>query len=378
MAAATTREEGDVDETEGDKTVTVPASAVQAVSPAVSATAAAAPAGDDALVRKTAEKSSYQTFLDRFRHPSSQDVINEVRDFVTDFPNDLTRLQAAQRVHDFLSVTTPRLAASEVFVEERSEEARRGVEEHFERFVLTKLHKVLYRNLPADIKQDEIADQRLQEKQQASAGRGSLGPELSEESQELFVKATDCLRMINQYQIPGSKVICMLNAYRLVDNVVEELRWKGEAAATNTVDDANNLEGSVEEGTILRRVLQALVIEAAPPNFFSNVEFAAAFRHPPRTTAEERRCLRDFSAALGAATGVTPRVPTLAIGAGGSWTWGGFEDLPLWLEGTGVSFRFEGAEAGNLLIGEVDELLGAYHRMASVLGSLAERPEAAT
>lgn len=311
------------------------------------------------------EKSSYQSFLENFRHVSAQAIVNEVRDFVTDFPSDLTRLQAAYRVHDFLSVTTKKLVSSAAFDGSKLDE----VGDHLERFVLNKLHKVLFRK---DDRQNMLADLRLEEKQKASAGLESLGSDLSEESREQFKQAVDCLKQVNQFSLPGSKVICMLNAHRLIDNVVDELRWRGEAAA-NHPDSRDGDEG-YDEAALLGKVMVALVIEASPPNLFTNVEFAASFRHPPRTTEEERSCLRDFSTALGVATGLTPKVPRLAIGAGGSWTWGGFEDVPAWLDGTGVSFRFESAEAGNLLISEVDDLLSTYHRMASVLRLLAENP----
>lgn len=328
-------------------------------------------------MKAASAKGSYQAdFLVKFRHPSAIQVVNEVRDFVTDFPSAQTKLQAAQRVHDFLSVTTPKLVLLPAFADDTSEEARISVQEGLERFVLQKLHRALYRPLASDVEQDEIVDKILQERLQASAGLESLGPDLSQESQETFRVAAAELRKVDQYKIPRDKVICMLNAYRLVDNIVWELGsglWAKRSASQDDLAAAENLPQN-GDGDVLHRVLEALVIEASPPSFFSNLEFAATYRHPPRLTAEERRCLRDFSSALGAVTGYTPKVPTTAIGAGGSWTWGGFEELPPWLEGTGVSFRFEGAEASNLLLGEVDELLGAYHRMASVLRTLAESP----
>lgn len=306
-------------------------------------------------------KNTYQCFLDRLRHPSATDVVNSLMDFVADFPSNLPRLQAARRVHEFLLAATPKLLAIALFAEGASEEARRNTEEHFERFVFTKLHKAIYRNLPADVEQDELGNKRLQDRRQASGGRESLDPELSQESQAHFGKAVECLNFVNQYQTPKAKMICILNAYRLVEHVV---LCRHQASGDNSEIDIK-AKGGDEEGLILRRILEALVIEASPPNFFSSVEFTAAFRQPARTTAEERKCLRDFSAALEAATGLTPKVPWLDL-----------EDLPLWLEGSGVSFRFEAAEAPDLLIGEVHELLGAYHGMASVLQSLAGSPPA--
>lgn len=47
--------------------------------------------------------------MERFKHPSAQAVVNEIRDFVNEFPANLTRLQAARRIHHFLGQVTPKL-----------------------------------------------------------------------------------------------------------------------------------------------------------------------------------------------------------------------------------------------------------------------------
>ena len=52
---------------------------------------------------------SYSHFVERFKHPSAQAVVNEIRDFVNEFPANLTRLQAARRIHHFLGQVTPKL-----------------------------------------------------------------------------------------------------------------------------------------------------------------------------------------------------------------------------------------------------------------------------
>lgn len=318
-------------------------------------------------------KSSYQLFLDSLRHQSAVQVLQEVRGFVDSSSSaSLTRVQAATRFHDFLSATVPKLLATAAFADATAEEAKSLAADGFEKFVVTKLQKVLFRSLPADLIQDDIVEKRLQEKQKSPIT--SLVESLSDVSKEQFQMATDMLKKVDQYKAPSDKIVCMLNAYRLAETISEELRSNGwnppDTEATSEAGDQS--QGEVSDNSLLCRVLEVLLIEALPPNMYSNIEFAAAFRHPPRLTSEERRCLNEFSAALLATTGVTAKVPMAVIGAGG--TWGSFEELPPWLVDSGVTFRFEGAEVGNLMIEEVDELLVAYQRMADVLQSLAESP----
>jgi len=326
----------------------------------------------------TQSKSSYQTFVDSLRHASTSQILGEVRDFVEVFAAEcqrsvpLTRLQAATRFHDFLSATVPKLLATTAFAEATTEEAKYLAADGFEKFVVTKLHKVLFRSLPADATQDELVERKLEEKQKSPTT--SVIETLSDESKELFELAVSELKKVDQYKAPSDKVVCMLNAYRLTDTISEELRSsERKPSDTEAISKAGDQSpGGVNDSSLLGSVLEALLIEALPPNLFSNIEFAAAFRHPPRLTSEERRCLNEFSAALVATTGCVAKVPMAVIGAGG--TWGSFEELPPWLVDSGVTFRFESAEVGNLLIEEVDELLVAYQRMADVLQSLTESP----
>eukprot|EP00438_Fugacium_kawagutii_P014358 Skav227970 [mRNA] locus=scaffold5474:38904:42285:+ [translate_table: standard] len=64
-----------------------------------------------------------------------QAVVNEIRDFVNDFPANLSRLMAARRIHEFLGKATP---------------------------------KLLFRHDPADIREDERADRALREARQTA------------------------------------------------------------------------------------------------------------------------------------------------------------------------------------------------------------------
>merc|ERR1719277_2435208 len=106
----------------------------------------------------------------------------------------------------------------------------------------------------------------------------------------------------------------------------------------------------------LVRVLTLVVGEARPPNLYSNLQFARAFRHPARLMEEERRCFQAFHEALAKVIGGTANAVTA--------------DLPMWLTSAGVTFRFEGRVAEELLVGEVDELLDEYRRILQALRDL--------
>lgn len=42
-------------------------------------------------------------------------VVNEIRDFVNAFPANLSRLEAARRIHQFLAQVTPKLLQVQAF-----------------------------------------------------------------------------------------------------------------------------------------------------------------------------------------------------------------------------------------------------------------------
>lgn len=305
---------------------------------------------------------SFNSFLAKLRDQdhSVQEIVVLTRDFVNDFPCNLSGLQAVARVHDFLGVVSPKLCASTAFVNETSREGKIIVEDNFERFVWARLSKtaageaINRRSLA-----DELCDKKLLEKKEALSGKNSLGTMLSTDAQEQFDKAVEQLSLSRRYPNPRDKLVCFINAYRIVDAIVDDIYKEGE-----------NKAGDPDEDMILRKVLKAVVVEASPSNLCTSLEVTAAFKQPSRTTQEERRCLRDLSAAIAAATEVVPKIPLFTSGTGN------LEDLPLWLEGTGVTFRFEEAHAEELRIGEADELLDAYHRMAGVLQTLANGPKA--
>lgn len=352
---------------------------------------------------RPAPATTYSQFLERLRQPLAQAVVAEVKLFVSHFPAELSRPQGARRIHGFLSDVTPHLLATGAFVDLPAEEVQEVALEGLEKFVVLKLHKLLFRHAPSDLREDERIAEKLRE-----AAPLALPPPLceSEEWRARFSLAAAELQQLDRYRAPRDKAICIVNAHRYLETIVAEAVIRGRAAqadakaaaqAATDAEVALAAEGSCgdEDGELLRCALVALLVEAAPPNLYSNLEFTAAFRHPSVASAEEeRRCLRHLLDALTVLVSPRPSSTTslplvvarrstsfseaMAAAAAAAEAAGGAapeEVLPLWLKDAGVGFHFEPRSPEDLLVGEVDELLDEYHRMLRALRELSQEPE---
>lgn len=297
------------------------------------------------------------SFLDKFRHPSAQALMNRVKEFVHDFPADLARMQAARRLRAFLEPLGQELLATEAFAADRGDaEAELSSLEALDKFVFLKLYKVLFRHQAADVREDERVEQRLRAAK-ASATR-------SAPDQEVLESASQELKGMDQYRAPRDKVVCLINARTLLAEALPGA-------------DNNSEEVAAAKTEQLSEWLVALLRFAVPANFFSNLEFAAAFRRPEWFSDEERLCLAEFAIALAAATAedgqdavhaVVAASLATVLSSNGQRSCG---ELAPWLVDAGVTLRFEKRTEDDILVGELSELLGEYQLMASALRALA-------
>lgn len=324
-----------------------------AVVPHVTSVAATNGAPNEvAAAPQLAAAKTSQMFIEKLRHSSAAAGVSKVRDFVGAFPANLTRPQASRRIHDFIASTTPELLMAEVFVIDADEAQSHWVMEGLEKFVVLKLYKLLFRHSATDVREDERVDRHILEWETGGSEGNRVAKALEGLSPEQltdFDTAAQELKKVDQYRSPRDKAVCMVNAFRFVEGVADSLGLNSAAA------DA-----------AARKLLPALVVRAAPPNFFSNVEFAVAYRHPSLLSAEERRCLRGLQSALA-------EVASASLPSGGGREPGDSPragEVPDWLVSAGVTLRFEESSAGELLVAEVDELLEEYHSMARALREL--------
>lgn len=317
---------------------------------------------------------SYQQFLERLKHHSAQVVVNDIRDLVNQFPANLTRPQAAKRIHSFLSQVTPRLLAVEAFSSpDLADTAQELAGEGLEKFVLLKLYKLLFRHSPSDLREDDRVDTVIETSRSAGAKSQHASllnamAQLEQTHRGVFSAAASELHKVDQYRAPRDKLNCFVNAFCLLEGIVVE-----------RVKDGNHGSNSA----FLQTLVAAMIVESAPPNLYSNIEFAAVFRYPGRRKRDEQKCLAEIASAINLVVGgglqfapelqdakeglpsTTMDLTSSAVAA---------EDLPLWLVDAGVTFHFENKSVDELLLGELDELLDEYQNMSRALHELVMQP----
>lgn len=272
---------------------------------------------------------------------------------------------ATQRIASNL----PQLLAVRAFVSAiggSMEEVQEVTLDHLEKFVVLKLYKLLFRHAAADVREDERIGRCLRD-----ASASTSLPTFSKEHSERFAQAVEELRKVDQYKAPREKAFVMLRACRIIEALVAEDAFPARRQAYDGEDRGDRCE----EVSALCGALEIVVVEAAPQNLFSNIEFTRAFRHPSRIIAEERELLNQLSQALAAVAGVRPMhasgsLAQESLASAAAWA-SAPQASPTWLADAGITFLFEGRSAEDLLVGEVDELLEEYHRMARALRELA-------
>jgi len=81
------------------------------------------------------------------------------------------------------------------------------------------------------------------------------------------------LRQIDEFKAPKDKLVCMLNACRVINDVLKCTHVSAEAKVLSADD--------------FLPLLILAVMKAKPARLHSNVEFVATFRHPARLMGEE-------------------------------------------------------------------------------------------
>lgn len=214
----------------------------------------------------------FAVFREMLKHPSAQPVVAQIKEFVTKFPNELPRTEASRRVAKFLTTTQDRMLSDcVVFAADADEEGRKNSAEGLEKFVLNRMHAKIFPSGEKDVEQDLFLRRRtasLQWVEFHHLGVPAVDP-------QLLRLAVEQLHLIDNYKAPLDKLICILNACRVINDVLKRT-WAegGESHRPLSADDFLPL-------------LIYTLLKANPPRMHSNLEFVAAYRHPTRLVAED-------------------------------------------------------------------------------------------
>lgn len=215
-------------------------------------------------------KSTYAIFCEMLRHPSAKPLVARIKSFVERFPSGLSRYDAAERIHDFLT-QSERWMFSEIIVFEANadEQGRIDASEGLEKMIICRLYARMFEIEPSDEEDDVQLSKHidgLSWVEPKHLGIPSIEP-------SLWPLVVDELRRMDEYKAPCDKLTCVVNACHVINDVLKRTQAEVGASRPLSADD------------FLPLLIYA-VMKANPVRLHSNVEFVAAFRHPSRLNGE--------------------------------------------------------------------------------------------
>ncbi|CAE7949090.1 VPS9A [Symbiodinium sp. KB8] len=194
----------------------------------------------------------------------------------------LSREQAADRIHKFLSATQDwMLSQVLVFAAEADEAGQANAAEGLEKFLLSRLHARLFAMEPSDLTEDELLRQKIDSF--SWVGFDNLGVPPVDTS--LLHLAVEQLHSMDKFKAPRDKMVCIGNSCRVINDVLKRAIVASGASRPLSADD------------FLPLLIYSLIL-ANPPRLHSNIEFVAAFRHPSRLVAEDAYFLTAVQSAV--------------------------------------------------------------------------------
>ncbi|SOV13643.1 vacuolar protein sorting-associated protein 9, putative [Plasmodium sp. gorilla clade G2] len=158
----------------------------------------------------------YNNFLESLKHESCKEVVEKVKNFILNFPNNLSREKAANNIHHFINETQPILLRSEIYKSLNKYQINMIVE-GYEKFIMQKLYFYLYRMDPNDKDDDEKIYTKINCLQWIELKHLEIIEEINFE--RLKIAQQELLR-IQKMKAPNDKLIMILNCCRIVTSVL--------------------------------------------------------------------------------------------------------------------------------------------------------------
>lgn len=251
------------------------------------------PMTEPATSSSSAPRNEYLAFREMLKHESALPLAAKLQEFVRNFPEGgISRDQAADRVHKFLSSTQEwMLSKVVVFAAEADEAGQQSAAEGLEKFLIMRLHGKIFWLEKSDPEEDEMVKRRIDSL--SWVGFQNLG--VPSVDVTLLDLAVDQLRSMDKFKAPRDKMICILNACRVINDVLKRAIVESGGGRPLAADD------------FLPLLIYCLIL-ANPPRLHSNIEFVAAFRHPSRLIAEDAYFLTALQSAVAFVKDAGPKV----------------------------------------------------------------------
>ncbi|CAE7249876.1 vps901 [Symbiodinium microadriaticum] len=192
-------------------------------------------AGDPNGSAPAAPRYDYMIFREMLKHESAVPLLARLQDFVKKFPaQGLSREQAADRIHKFLSATQDwMLSQVLVFAAEADEAGQANAAEGLEKFLLSRLHARLFAMEPSDLTEDELLRQKIDSF--SWVGFDNLGVPPVDTS--LLHLAVEQLHSMDKFKAPRDKMVCIGNSCRVINDVLKRAIVASGASRPLSADD---------------------------------------------------------------------------------------------------------------------------------------------
>lgn len=236
---------------------------------------------------KDKQKSGYASFCKMLNHPSAHAVKKKLSSFVDQFPKDLKGQEAAKRIHQFLASTQEWMLSDSAIFVDIDEQGINNVAEGLERFIISKLYTKIFASELEDSVEDQDLHRHIHGLSWVMFKHLSIPPV---KLKFLSLAITELKRM-DSFKAPQDKLICVLNACRVINEVLRKTLT--EAADMSVPGTLRPL--SADDFLPL---LIFTLIRANPPKLHSNVEFIGTFRQPGLLVAEDAYFLTALQSAV--------------------------------------------------------------------------------
>lgn len=339
------------------------------------------PSTDAADVAPHKPATPYNAFLKTLKDPSCQGVVESIRIFILNFPQSVRlRTDVAGQIHDFLTKTEQELLHTSCYAE-ASEKEKLNAKEGLEKFVLSKLHTILFQCEDEDALADAFIEKRIRRLSWLTFQHLDL-PEIP--GSDTLDLAAQELKKLNRTKAPSEKLVLIINCFRVIVAFLERAN-KTSAIRNSARPSADNI----------LPLLILVLIKANPPNLHSNLEYIGSMRHPDRFVGEDLyahtqllsavsfiRQLNDaeklnitqadfarLTAEAASSESEKSDEDSKAVASSKKFSSLQLADLTAQLEGLTVSF--DGLQhVGHLRIADLDDLFSEYQSMATTLRSV--------
>ncbi|CAD2101678.1 vacuolar protein sorting-associated protein 9, putative [Plasmodium vinckei] len=182
----------------------------------------------------------YNNFLESLKHPSCKIVVDKVKKFILNFPQNLSREEAANKIHIFINETQPILLKSSIYKNLNTDQINIIIQ-GYEKFIIQKLYFYLYRMDPEDKDQDEQIYTKINCLQWVELKHLEISENIDLDRLKL---AQGELLKIQKMKAPYDKIIMILNCCRIVTSILFEAKKnvkKKKKSIKENIKENNNV-----------------------------------------------------------------------------------------------------------------------------------------